>query len=150
MKTIDPYIPSITFEDILAFRPDEESTHTHSRLVNAVAKLLFTTNVRDLDYFAEYLQIDKRRLSIVIEVETGISLKELIVNYRLVQIQTYLKDNTGISAAEVAKTFNFCSYHALWRFLQTHVGETPNGKKSHAPKVDNYHQMVKRIKDNAR
>lgn len=143
----EPYLPTITIQDILAFQPDDEQTYTSSRLVNAVANILFFTTTRDSRVFAERLQIDKRYLTHAIELETGMTLKDLINEYRLAKVQEFMSQHPGVSATEVARLFGFSSPHALWRFFQIHTGETPEGQKSTAPRLDNYHKMVKEIKE---
>lgn len=146
MKLNEPYLPEITLQQILAFRPEDEQTYTSSRLVNAVAKILFTTLTREQDVVAQRLQLDKRRLTYAIELETGLSLKELIVQYRLVQIKQFMEQKPEMTVADIARHTGFSSAHALWRFLQIHTGKTPTGQKSEAMRVDNYHEIEKRVK----
>lgn len=146
MKVDEPYLPEITLHDILAYRPDDEQTYTSSRLVNAVANILFTTKTREQNVFTQRLQLDNRHLTYALELEIGMTLKALIVHYRLAQIRQFMEQNPEMAVSEVAQQTGFSSPHALWRFFQTHTGETPTGKKSEAMRVDNYHQMEKRIR----
>lgn len=148
MKVNEPYLPEITLEDILAFDPNDEQTYTSSRLVNAVAYILSTTQTRDVEVFVNRLQLDKRHISSVIEVEMGMTLKDLIVQYRLAKMKQFIASNPDMTRIQIAQQLGFSSAHALWRFFQTHTGETVMGVKSEAPRVDNYHQMVKRIRKN--
>ena len=74
------------------------------------------------------------------------TLKELIVQYRLAQIKQFMEQNPEMTLTGVAQHTGFSSPHALWRFFQTHTGETPTGQKSEAMRVDNYHQREKTIK----
>lgn len=143
MIETEPYLPEITLQDILAFDPENSETYTSSRLVNAVAKILCTTNLRHQSDFAEHLQLDKNHLTIAIKMETGMALKDVIIQYRLTKIQEYMSQNPDKSTTEIAEHFGFSTYHTLWRFFQTHTGETPEGEKSKSPRVDNYHKMVK-------
>lgn len=147
MKVSEPYLPEITLQDILAFNPDDEQTYTSSRLVNAVAQILCDSTTREVKDFAERLQLDKRHISIVIEMETGMTLKKLIVQYRLIKIKEYMSQHQNETYTHIAKQFGFSSPHAFWRFFQTYTGETPDGIKSASPRVDNYHRMVKDIKE---
>ncbi len=147
MVEIKPYLPEITLQDILAFNPTLEQTFTSSRLVNAVATILFLTQTRDTQVFADRLQLDKRRLSIAIEMETGMSLKDLIIQYRLARLKSFMKHRPDTSRIEVARQFGFSSPHALWRFFQTYTGETAVGEKSEAPRVDKYHKMKKEVRN---
>ena len=142
----EPYLPEITLQDILAYRPDEEQTYTSSRLVNAVANILFTTKTREQRVFIQRLQLDSRHLTYALELETGMTLKELIVQYRLAQIKQFMEQNPEMALAEVAQHTGFTTVHALWRFFQIHTGETPTGQKSEAMRIDNYHQREKRNK----
>lgn len=143
----EPYLPTITLQDILAFNPEDEQTYTSSRLVNAVANILCDSTTRETDVFAERLQLDKRHLIYAFEIETGMKLKDLINQYRLIKVQKYMEQNPDVSSTEVARLFGFSTPHALWRFFQIHTGETPEGKKSMAPRLDNYHKMVKDVRE---
>ena len=147
MKVSEPYLPEISLQDILAFKPDDEQTYTSSRLVNAVAQILCDSNTREIKDFAERLQLDKRHISIVIEMETGMTFKNLIVQYRLTKIKEYMSQHPDETYTHIAELFGFSSPHAFWRFFQTYTGETPDGVKSESPRIDNYHQMVKDIKE---
>lgn len=146
MSFNEPYLPEITLKQILAFRPDDEQTYTSSRLVNAVANVLFTSLTREPGDFAQRLQIEKRHLSNAIEVITGMSLYDLIVQYRVAQIRQYMGQNPEKSNIVVAEHMGFSSPHALWRFFQIHTGETPSGQKSEAMRVDTYHERERQIK----
>jgi len=141
---ITPYQPAVKFEEIIAFNPEKEETLTASAIVNAVANLLFTTNMREGLQFAKTLKLDSRKLSAAIEIETGYTLKNLIVKYRLAQIKAYMKEHPEENNTEVGKHFGFPSPHAFWRYFQINTGQTPNGVTSSAPKVDNYAKMVKK------
>lgn len=146
MNVNEPYLPEITLQDILAYRPEDAQTYTSSRLVNAVAKILFSTKTRDQKVFSERLQLDSRHLTYALELETGMTLKELIVQYRLAQIKQFMEQNPEMSVTDVAQHTGFSSVHALWRFFQTHTGQTPTGQKSDSMRVDNYHQWEKTLK----
>lgn len=141
---ITPYQPSVTLEELLAYNPEKEETFTASAIVNAVAKLLYTTNIREGLQIANVLKLDWRKLSAAIEVETGYTLKNLVVRYRLAQIKAFMKENPQLTNTEVGEHFGFPSPHAFWRFFQINTGLNPDGTKSMAPKVDNYAKMIKR------
>ena len=133
--------PAITMEDVLAYRPYDTATHTASPLINAVANVLYSTHHRELRVIARYLGVEPRKLSVAVEVVSGLSLKEMVVTYRLVQIKTLMKECPDLTSTRLARECGFSSYHALWRFLQIHTGQTPSGDVSEAPRVDIYHQM---------
>ena len=143
----EPYLPTISLEDILAYQPGDEQTYTGSRLVNAVANILFFDSTREPNVIADRLQLDKRHLSYAIKMETGMTLKELIIKYRLTKLQEFISQHPATPVKEVARIFGFSTPHALWRFFQTYTGETPDGRKSESPRVDNYHKMVKDIRE---
>lgn len=146
----EPYLPEISLQDILAFNPDDENTYTSSRLVNAVANILCNSDTRETQVIADRLQLDKRRLSYAIEMETGMSLKELVIQYRLAKIKEYMSQHTDETLTKIAEQCGFSSLHAFWRFFQTYTGETPDGNKSESPRVDNYHKMLKEIRNRYR
>lgn len=146
----EPYLPEISLQDILAFNPDDENTYTSSRLVNAVANILCNSDTRETQVIADRLQLDKRRLSYAIEMETGMSLKELVIQYRLAKIKEYMSQHADETLTKIAEQCGFSSLHAFWRFFQTYTGETPDGNKSESPRVDNYHKMLKEIKNRYR
>ena len=144
---IHPYKPSITLQDLLAYNPEDPTTHTPSPLMNALAEILQLTKLRDAQQIADLLEVDKLKLSFAIELETEMSLKVLITQFRLEQIKLYMAEHPDLSSTQVAQDFDFPSKHAFWRFFQINTGVTPEGKKSDAPKIDNYSKMVRRIRE---
>lgn len=127
-----PYLPVSSFEEVLAFRPNDSATHTKSPLVNAVAEVLFTTNIRECKTIADVLDLDARVLRDAMKMETGMPFKDLVVNYRMTKAKEYIQSHPELSQAQLAKDCGFASYHAMWRFFQNTLGETPLGEKSEA------------------
>lgn len=143
---IQPYLPTITLEMIRAYVPGQEETYTASALVNAVAEILHTTHTRETQFIADSLSLDRRKLSHAIEIETGLSLKDLIVQFRLEEFRAYIQSHPKESKQDLAEHLGFSSSHALWRFFQIHTGLTPDGNESKAPQVDNYKLSWRRIR----
>lgn len=129
---IKVYTPSISFEDIWNFRPEDPSTHTAVPIINVVAEALYTTNVIECGVIAKEMNVDSRLLNAVIKVETGMSFSELLHQYRFRQVREYVAANPDVKLDIVAKKFGYSSYSSLWRFMQRIGGVTPNGEKSQA------------------
>ena len=127
-----PYKPVVTFDDILAYRAGDETTYTKSPIMNAVAEALYETkSIRCVDV-AKYLALDVRMLSAAVLLETGISFIDLIHDYRMHQINEYIKAHPNETLDVVARANGYASGGSLWRFFQRRSGTTPLGKKSEA------------------
>lgn len=124
--------PFVTFEQIVAFRPEETQTHTASPLVDAVATILLETRTIRAGEIAGMLGVDQRALSGALQIATGLNTSELLRRYRLDEAQKYIAAHPDEGLAEVAHALGYASYNALWRFFQRALGITPNGKKSQA------------------
>ena len=129
---IKTYPPSISFEDIWNFRPEESTTHTAVPIINVVAEALYSTNIIECKEIAKQMQIDSRLLNAVIKVEVGMPFSELLHQYRFKQVSEYVAANPEVKLDIVAKKFGYSSYSSLWRFMQRIGGVTPNGEKSQA------------------
>lgn len=127
-----PYKPSVTLEDMIAFRVDDESTYTKSPLMNAVACALCETKAIWCADVAKYLEVDVRMLSTAVLLETGINFIDLIRDYRMHQINEYIKEHPNENLDAVALANGYSSAGSLWRFFQRRSGNTPLGKKSEA------------------
>lgn len=141
-----PYLPVASFEEVLAFNPSEPSTLTKSPLVNAVAEVLYSTNIRECKAIADVLALDVRVLRDAMKVETGIPFKDLVVNYRMTKAKEYIQSHPELSQAQLAQDCGFASYHAMWRFFQNTLGETPSGEKSNA-KEDVYTAHLRQLRN---
>lgn len=127
-----PYKPSVTLEDMIAFRVDDESTYTKSPLMNAVACALCETKAIWCADVAKYLEVDVRMLSTAVMLETGLNFIDLIRDYRMHQINEYIKEHPNENLEAVALANGYSSAGSLWRFFQRRSGNTPLGKKSEA------------------
>ena len=132
MKTKNPFKPVATIDDIIAYRLDDEATHTPSPLVNAFAEALIKTNSIQCKDIAEYMELDCYHLSVAMNILTGHSLMEILHAYKLNQIHEYMQSHEGAPLEEVAKAAGYSSYRTMWRFFQRRFGTTPSGKKSNA------------------
>lgn len=144
---IAPYLPPVTFEQVLAYNPSDPSTHTKSPLVNAVAEVLCATNLRECKAIAELLQLNARVLREAMQIETGMPFKVLVANYRLARAKEYISQHPGLSQVQLAHGCGFASYHAMWRFFQIMLGQTPSGEKSQAT-VDACTRRRREIRNN--
>lgn len=124
--------PFVTFEQILAFRPNEPETHTASPIVNAVATILVETRTIRAGEVSDMLGVDQRSLTGALLISTGMNTLDLLRKYRLAEAQAYLKAHPDQSLEETAHALGYANYNALWRFLQRALGITPNGKQSKA------------------
>lgn len=127
-----PYKPSITLEDIIAYRVGDESTYTKSPLMNAVAGALCETKAIICADIAKYLEVDVRLLSAGVLLETGVKFIDLIRDYRMHQVNEYIKEHPDANLDTVALACGYASGGSLWRFFQRRTGNTPLGKKSEA------------------
>lgn len=127
-----PYIPTITLEDILNYRVEDETTYTKSPLINAVAEALCKTKAIQSTDIAHYLELDPRMLASAVMIETGMKLIDLIHDYRMHQILVYIKNHPKENLDTVAQANGYASAGSLWRFFQRRIGTTPLGKKSEA------------------
>jgi len=132
MNEIKPYERKYTPEDIWNYLPEDASTHMSVPLLNAVAEVLLTTNLNEVKAIAEGLKIEADLLSKIVKLELGISLVELIHQYRFRQVQEYVAANPEESLESVALRFGYSCYASLWRFMQRIGGVTPDGKMSKA------------------
>lgn len=129
---VKTYPPSISFEDIWNYRPDNSSTFTTVPIINVVAEALYTTNIIECGEIAKQMQVDSRLLNAVIKVETGMPFSELLHQYRFRQVSEYVAANPDVKLDIIAMKFGYSSYRSLWRFMQRIGGVTPNGEKSNA------------------
>lgn len=127
-----PYKPSVTLEDMIAYRVDDESTYTKSPLMNAVACALCETTAINCADVAKYMEVDVRILSPAVQLETGINFIDLIRDYRMHQVNEYIKEHPDANLDTVAQANGYSSGGSLWRFFQRRSGNTPLGKKSEA------------------
>lgn len=142
------YTPQATFEQIVAYRPDDPSTHTVSLLVNAVAAELFTTTVIDCKTLARSMQVDERKLASAILLETGMPLRDIINKYRVLQFQNFRTSHPDqdFTPDQIAQALGYSSAKSISRLLNTHLRLTPTGRPCNAG-PDTYLQRRKEIRE---
>lgn len=136
MPTHSPFLPIATLQEVLAYNPSDASTHTASPLVNAVAEVLYSTHVIEASELAELLSLDQRKLSGALQIELGMSLRDVIKHYRIHAIQTYISQHPEATLQEVARENGYASDNAIWRLFLRHLGTTPNGTESTSEKLE--------------
>lgn len=103
---IKTYTPSISFEDIWNYRPDDSSTYTAVPIINVVAEALYSTNIIECGEIAKQMHVDSRLLNALIKVEMGIPFSELLHNYRFRQVSEYVAANQDVKLDIVAKNLD--------------------------------------------
>ena len=126
------YQPQATFEQIVAFRPNQPETFTPSPLVNAIAEVLYTTQIRRCCQIADVLGLDSHSLCVAFKVETGLLLDDVVADYRLNRAKQYIAEHPKTDIQDVAKACGYSSSVSLWHAFQRKLGVTPTGKKSKA------------------
>lgn len=147
IEGVKPYHTGITLADVLRYRPDDASTHTGSLLVNAVAEILYTTNLLECNDIALYMSVDARALASAIKLELEMSFHDLVQQYRLAQVKQFLAEHPGYKnykAEELAAAIGYSSSASISRFLKKHLGITPKGRKSVA--TDRWTQLRSEIR----
>lgn len=146
MGETKPYLPKATFEQVLNYNPADAATHTASPIVNAVAEALHETKFIEACEFAAYLEVDQVKLSHAIILDLGMSLKDLIHNFRLEQAMRLVAENPDMPVEEIAQACGYASAGSLWRFIQRKTGMTVLGQKSQAG-PENFNEMCKRLRN---
>lgn len=143
------YQPKATLEQILAYRPDDVTTHTPSPLVNAVADTLFTTKSIECVHVARELGLDVTLLSAAVRVETGLYLKDIIHAYRMAQFNAFKETHPNYKADEIAKELGYENAKSIARFVRTQTGQTVCGRRSLAQK-DGYVALRSKLRKMSR
>lgn len=129
---VGPYIKSVDFSQIWKFRPNIVETYTPVPVLNSLAEALYSTNVNECKKIAELISVDEKVLNTIVKFEIGISLSQLLHEYRFKQIQEYISEHKDENMEEIAQKFGYASYGSLWRFMQRIGGVTPKGEVSKA------------------
>lgn len=129
---VGPYIKSVDFSQIWKFRPNIVETYTPVPVLNSLAEALYSTNVNECKKIAELISVDEKVLNTIVKFEIGISLSQLLHEYRFKQIQEYISEHTDENMEAIAQKFGYASYGSLWRFMQRIGGVTPKGEVSKA------------------
>ena len=129
-----PFTPIVTLEQVFGYVSEDPATHTQSPLVNAVAEVLSTTKIIECKEIARALKVDERKLSNALSLELGMSLKDLLVKYRSMEVQEFKQQHPEYTTEELAHAIGYSSAKSISRFLDTNLGITPAGHKSHREK----------------
>lgn len=148
MKKTKPYLPQATFEQVLSYNPADPATFTPSPIVNAVADALYETHLIESGELAAYLEVDRLKLNHALSLDLGMTLIEVIHQYRLHQIQGYVEQHPDEKLEDVAHACGYASAGSLWRFMQRKVGTTARGEKSTAG-PENFNEMLKALRKRA-
>lgn len=134
VKVECPYKPVATIDQILAYRPDDVTTHTVSPLVNAQCNVLFSTKLLECASIARYLGLDARKFAGAISIETGMNLSDIVDNYRLSQLKAFLAEHPDqdYTPDELAQALGYSSGKSIYRFIHTQTGLTVRGRQSNA------------------
>lgn len=140
-KVTHPFLPVASLADVLAYRSYDASTHTPSPLINAVIQVLHDTQFLEAGEVADFMALDRRKLTCALQIELGMSLQELIVEFRLHHIQEYIKSHPKATLEEVASSNGYSSDSSIWRLFFRRLGTTPSGEKSSGSKEEWIHKM---------
>ena len=132
VKNKHPYLPVVTFQQVLDYTPGQAETYTSSPIVNALAETLHTTLLIESQEVADYLAVDRHKLGGAIQLDLGMRLIDVIQQFRLHQIQQYRDTHPDAPLDTVAHACGYASDSSLWRFFQRKLGTTAKGKKSMA------------------
>ncbi len=132
MKESKPYLPVTTFQQVLDYVPGQPETYTASPVVNAVAEALCVTKCIESKDLAEYLALDSNKLAHALQIDLGMTLIEVIHNYRLRQIEAYYNAHPDQTLDQIAQACGYSSKGSVWRFFQRKLGKTVTGRKSEA------------------
>ena len=132
VKNKHPYLPVVTFQQVLDYTPGQVETYTSSPIVNALAETLHTTILIESQEVADYLAVDRHKLGGAIQLDLGMRLIDVIQQFRLHQIQQYRDAHPDAPLDSVAHACGYASDSSLWRFFQRKLGTTAKGKKSMA------------------
>lgn len=122
-----PYAPSVTFEQLLAYDPNDSATHTASPIVNAVAEILCENHLLECAAIARHMRLDPRKLTAAVQVETGMLFTELVRQYRIAKIREYIAAHPNATLEEVAKANGYVSNRSMWRLFKDRFNETARG-----------------------
>ena len=79
---------------------------------------------RDVNYFAEKMNISSKYLTNIVNQVTGHTPKTIIDQYVILQIKMHLKRTTQ-SIKEMAWEFHFADVSFFCRYFKKHTGLTP-------------------------
>lgn len=107
MKHQNPYKPVATLDEVMGYQPEKPSTYTKSPLVNAVIEALLALPKIAPGIVAEYLALDRNALSKAMTIELGMTLSELVVQFRIKRHEEYRRQHPEASSDELARAAGF-------------------------------------------
>ena len=108
------------------YRPDEVKSYRVRELFNRFMMLLEKDYKisRDVNYYAEKLNISSKYLTNIVSQVTGHTPKTIIDQYVILQLKMHLKRTTQ-SIKEMAWEFHFADVSFFCRYFKKHTGLTP-------------------------
>ena len=113
-----PFLPSVTLEQVYAFRRDRKQTHTQSEFLNAVLAAMQTVRPASGRKVAEYLDLDEKDISGALRILTGYNYTDLRHHWVLHEIERLKVDAPHLQGDPLARHLGFADRTSLWRFLQ--------------------------------
>ena len=115
----------------LQYRPDEVKSYRVRELFNRFMMLLEKDYKisRDVNYYAEKLNISSKYLTNIVSQVTGHTPKTIIDQYVILQLKMHLKRTTQ-SIKEMAWEFHFADVSFFCRYFKKHTGLTPQQIRS--------------------
>lgn len=113
------------------YRPDEVKSYRVRELFNRFMMLLEKDYKisRDVNYYAEKLNISSKYLTNIVNQVTGHTPKTIIDQYVILQLKMHLKRTTQ-SIKEMAWEFHFADVSFFCRYFKKHTGLTPQQIRS--------------------
>lgn len=84
---------------------------------------------RDVQYYADLLNITPKYLGIIVRQITGHTAKTVISHYVMLQMKHALRD-TNQTVQQLSYEFHFDDPAFLCRFFKSHTGQTPQGYRN--------------------
>ena len=107
MKHQKPYKPIATLDEVLCYQLGNPDTYTKSPLVNAVIEALLALPKIAPGIVAQYLALDRNALSKAMTIELGMTLSELVVQFRIKRHEEYKRQHPEASSDELARAAGF-------------------------------------------
>lgn len=118
--------------DIFEAHVQQESTDTHTDRTAYIVKQLMTllsTGIsrteRNVNYYAERLNVSPKYLSATIKRVTGHSVTSYIDRHTIPILKDYLNDER-LSLTQIADLMNFTSLSYFSRYCTKHLGQSPS------------------------
>ena len=114
------------------YRPDEVKSYRVRELFNRFMMLMerdFKIS-RDVNYYAEHMNITSKYLSNIVRQVTGHTPKTIIDQYVILQLKMQLKRSSQ-SIKEMAWEYHFTDVSFFCRYFKKHTGLTPQQVRGH-------------------